>query len=76
MINYFYVKSCTLLHIYIQFTQIHTYTKHMCVHIYYAYSILSNLQEKLETLVKIQLGYSYASSYNCFDLQAHKEKKL
>ena len=48
----------------------------MCVHIYYAYSVLSNLQEKLETLVKITLGYSYSSSYNCFGLQAHKEKKL
>ena len=48
----------------------------MCVHIYYAYSILSNFQEKLETLVKFKLGYSYSSSYNCFGLHAHKEKKL
>ena len=48
----------------------------MCVHIYYAYSILSNIQEKLETLVKIMLGYSFSSSYNCFGLQAHKEKYL
>ena len=52
----------------------HTYAKHMCVHIYYAYSILSNFQEKLETLVKFKLGYSYSSSYNCFGLHAHKEK--
>ena len=36
----------------------------------------ANFQEKLETLVKIKLGYSYSSSYNCFDLQAHKEKIL
>ena len=48
----------------------------MCVHKYYAYSILSNLQDKLETLVKIKFGYSYSSSYNFFGLQAHKEKKL
>ena len=46
----------------------------MCVHIYYAYSILSNLQESLETLVKIKLGYSYSSSYNCFGFQTHREK--
>ena len=46
----------------------------MCVHIYYAYSILSNFQEKLETLVKFKLGYSYSSSYNCFGLHANKEK--
>ena len=46
----------------------------MCVHIYYAYSFVSHFQEKLETLVKIKLSYSYSSSYNCFDLQAHKEK--
>ena len=46
----------------------------MCVHIYYAYSILSNFQEKLETLVKFKLGYSYSSSYNCFGLSPHKEK--
>ena len=46
----------------------------MWVHIYYAYSILSNFQEKLETLVKIKLGYSYSSCYNCFGSQAHKEK--
>ena len=46
----------------------------MCVHIYYAYSILSNFQEKLETLVNFKLGYSYSSSYNCFGLHAHKEK--
>ena len=46
----------------------------MCVHIYYAYSILSNFQEKLETLVKIMLGYSFSTSYNCFGLQAYKEK--
>ena len=51
--------------------KIHTYAKHMCVHIYYAYSILSNFQKKLETLVKIKLGYSYSSSYNCFGLHAH-----
>ena len=48
----------------------------MCVHIYYACSILSNFQEKLETLVKIKLGYSYHSTYNCFGLLAHKEKKI
>ena len=48
----------------------------MCVHIYYAYSILSSFQEKLETLVKVKLGYSYSSSYNCFGLQAHKEKTV
>ena len=46
----------------------------MCVHLYYAYSIVSHFQEKLETLLKIKLSYSYSSSYNCFDLQAHKEK--
>ena len=46
----------------------------MCVHLYYAYSIVSHFQEKLETLAKIKLSYSYSSSYNCFDLQAHKEK--
>ena len=47
----------------------------MCVQIYNAYSILSNFQEKLETLVKFKLGYSYYSSYNCFGLHAYKEKK-
>ena len=46
----------------------------MCVHIYYAYSILSNFQEKLETLVKFKMGYSYSSSNNCLGLHAHKEK--
>ena len=46
----------------------------MCGHIYYAYSILSNFQEKLETIVKFKLGYSYSSSYNCFRLHAHKGK--
>ena len=46
----------------------------MCVHIYYAYSILSKFQEKQETLAKFKLGYSYSSSYNCFGLHAHKEK--
>ena len=51
-----------------------TYAKLMCVNIYYAYSILSNLQKKLETLVKIMLGYSYSSSYIFFGLQLHKEK--
>ena len=48
----------------------------MCVQIYNAYSILSNFQEKLETLVKFKLGYSYYSSYNCFGLHAYKEKKM
>ena len=46
----------------------------MCVHIYYSYSILSNFQEKLETLVKFKLNYSYSSSYKCFGLHAHKGK--
>ena len=46
----------------------------MSVHIYYAYIILSNFQEKLETLVKFKLGYSYSSSYICFGLHAHKGK--
>ena len=31
--------------------------------------------KNLETLVKIKLGYIYSSSYNCFGLQARKEKK-
>ena len=48
----------------------------MCIHIYYAHIILSNLQEKLETLVKIKMGYSFSSSYNYFGLHAPKEKKM
>ena len=48
----------------------------MCVHLYYAYSILSSFKKKLETLVKIKFGYTYSSSYNCFGLQAQEEKKL
>ena len=62
-----------VVHFYIDTYSLHKYT-HKCVHIYYAYSILSNFQEKLERLVKFKLGYSYFSSYNCFGLHAHKEK--
>ena len=66
-----------IVHFYIDtysFNKIHTNAKYLCVNKYYAYSFLSNLQEKLETLVKIKLGYSYSFSYNCSGLQAHKEK--
>ena len=45
----------------------------MCVHIYYAYSILSNLHENLATLVKIKLGFSYSSSYT---QKTHTQKVL
>ena len=54
------------VHFYIDTYSLHKYT--------HTQSILSNFEEKLETLVKCKLGYSYSSSYNCFGLHAHKEK--
>ena len=47
----------------------------LCAYIYTIHIVSrQNFKKKLETLIKIKLGYSYSSSYNCFGLQAHKKK--